>query len=148
MRTPRRITTVRLVCFLLGLGVAAGLFALGRGTAADHRAGAYRAGYARGLMIGRAEGVQEGRADQETGALPPATRAGARAAFDDGYRAGANDVFGGYDGGWSYATPYVITLARGGPGVTYRFASRTPLRPGVDYYLCPHSPGLCLNPRG
>ena len=87
-----------------------------------------------------------GRADQETRALPPNTRDGAKAAFGDGYQAGADDVFTGYDGGWSYAAPYVITLARGRSGITYRFASRTPLHPGVDYYLCPDSLKLCQRP--
>lgn len=83
------------------------------------------------MTEGRADGMREGRAEQETGALPPAARAAARAAFADGYRAGENDVFAGYDGGWAYGTPYAITLAPGGPGVTYRIASRVPLRPGA-----------------
>jgi hypothetical protein len=140
-------TMMRPAFWILGLCAAAGLFALGRVTADGDRTEPYRAGqaagYARGLSTGRAEGVREGRADQEISTLPPGTRAGARAAFDDGYRAGANDVFGGYDGGWSYATPYIVTLARGGSGVTYRFASRTPLLPGVGYHLCPHSRDVC-----
>jgi hypothetical protein len=141
VRVPRR-TAVRLMSGILGIGVAAGVFAAGRGTADRHRDG--DAGYAQGL----ADGIRQGRAEQEAEALPPAARAGARAAFGDGYRAGANDAFAGYDGGWSYATPYVVTLARGGPGITYRIASRTPLRPGVDYYLCPRSRRLCQRPGG
>jgi hypothetical protein len=110
---------------LLGLG----LFALGWFTAPDHRGGGYRDGQATGYSQGKADGVREGRSEQETGALPPGARESARKAFDDGYRAGANDVFAGYDGGWAYGTPYVITLARGGSGITYRFASRAPARP-------------------
>ena len=56
---------------------------------------------------------------------PRAPRLGApRAAFDAGYAAGANDVFGGFDGGWSLSEPYVITLARGSGAVTYRIDSR------------------------
>ena len=47
-----------------------------------------------------------------------------RAAFDAGYAAGANDVFGGFDGGWSLSEPYVVTLARGSGAVTYRIDSR------------------------
>jgi hypothetical protein len=35
-------------------------------------------------------------------------------------------VFGGYDGGWDYDRPYVITLKQGSDGVTYRIASRKP----------------------
>jgi hypothetical protein len=64
----------------------------------------------------RAAGVEEGRALQQP--------AQARDAFKAGYAAGANDVFGGYDGGWDYDRPYVITLKEGSDGVTYRIASR------------------------
>ena len=128
MRVPRRL----MFC-VLGVCVAAGLFAAGRGTAAQHREAGPDAGYAQGL----ADGIREGRVEQATGALPPAARDAAGTAFDDGYRAGANDAFAGYDGGWSYDVPYVVTLTRGGPGITYRIASRTPVQP------CPHSRGLC-----
>ena len=64
----------------------------------------------------RAAGVEEGRALQQP--------AQARDAFKAGYAAGANDVFGGYDGGWDYGRPYVITLKKGSNGVTYVIASR------------------------
>ena len=64
----------------------------------------------------RQAGIQEGRALQQP--------AQARDAFKAGYAAGANDVFGGYDGGWDYDRPYVITLKKGGEGVTYVIASR------------------------
>ena len=43
------------------------------------------------------------------------------------YAAGREAAFSGFDGGWSYGEPYIITLKRGGPGVTYEFASRRPL---------------------
>jgi hypothetical protein len=89
---------------VIGLGV--GLFLLGRGTAGGDP----------GFDAGRAQGVQEGRALQ----VAPA----ARSAFEAGYAAGANDVFGGYDGGWDLGRPYTITLAHGSDGVTYRIASR------------------------
>jgi hypothetical protein len=140
----RTSVTVRVLACLLGLGVAIGLYALGRATA-DSGTG-QRSGYARGLDAGRAQGMREGREAQEVSALAPGVRDGAKAAFDDGYQAGANDVFTGYDGGWAYSTPYLVTLARGGTGITYRFASRTPLRAGTGYYLCPHSPGWCEEP--
>jgi hypothetical protein len=64
----------------------------------------------------REAGVEEGRALQQPTA--------ARDAFKAGYQAGANDVFGGYDGGWDYDRPYVITLKKGSNGVTYRIATR------------------------
>ena len=71
----------------------------------------------------------------------------ARTAFDQGYAAGANDVFVGYDGGWGLSEPYVVVLVHGANGITYRIAARTPLRPGVNYYLCPDSRQLCQQPR-
>ena len=100
----------RVVAVVAGAALAAGGFALGRSTA-DTREG-------------RAAGVQEGRALQATGSSPRTVRA----AFDAGYAAGANDVFGGFDGGWSLSEPYVITLARGSGAVTYRIDSRRPAR--------------------
>ena len=147
-----RKTMVRSAWCLLGLGVAAGIFAAGRGTAGDHHDGDYRtgwiAGHTEGLTEGRADGLQESRAEQETGALPPAIRDAAKAAFGDGYRADENDVFAGYDGGWSYATPYLITLEPGGHGVTYRIASRVPLQQGAEHDLCRRSADLCRRPHG
>jgi hypothetical protein len=51
----------------------------------------------------------------------------AGATYDAGYRAGREAAFAGYDGGWAYGVPYVITLKRGAPGVTYRIDSRKQL---------------------
>jgi hypothetical protein len=51
---------------------------------------------------------------------PPTTGA----TYNAGYLAGREAAFAGYDGGWAYGVPYVITLRRGGPGITYRIASR------------------------
>ena len=81
----------RVVAVVAGAALAAGGFALGRATADTH------AGHDAGVREGRAAGLQEGRALQATGSSPR----GERAAFDAGYAAGANDVFGGFDGGWS-----------------------------------------------
>ena len=47
--------------------------------------------------------------------------------YNAGYLAGREAAFAGYDGGWAYDVPYVITVRRGGPGITYRIASRKPL---------------------
>jgi hypothetical protein len=51
----------------------------------------------------------------------------AGATYKAGYLAGREAAFTGYDGGWAYGVPYVITLKPGGPGITYRFASRKQL---------------------
>jgi hypothetical protein len=122
-----------LVAVLLGVLVAAGLVGLGRATAPDPAAARSRGyhdgsltGYTDGFRDGRAGGLQEGQAIAETAGLPPGARDRARAAFDAGYRAGANSAFGGYDGGWSLGQPYVIVLTKGSNGITYRIASRTP----------------------
>ena len=104
----------RVVAVVACAALAAGAFALGRSTADTD------AGHDAGVSAARAAGLQEGRALQATGSSPHS----ARAAFDAGYAAGANDVFGGFDGGWSLSEPYVITLARGSGAVTYRIDSR------------------------
>jgi hypothetical protein len=110
-----------MLVLIVGAVLAAGAFVIGRVTA-PHAV----SGYAAGVAAGRAQGVQEGRALQEGLALPADTRDATTAAFNAGYRAGANDVFGGYDGGWSLGARYLITLAAGSDGITYRIASRTP----------------------
>lgn len=106
-------------------------------------AGSGSAAYLAGLRAGEAQGLREGRALQETAALPTAAAAAARAAFRDGYAAGADDVFTGYDGGWALGVPYAVVLGRGAGGVTYRIADRTALQPGVTYRLCDGGHGLC-----
>jgi hypothetical protein len=110
-----------LAAVVLAVIAAAALVALGRATAPTP---ATPGGYADGFLAGRAEGVQEGQAIAEAAGSPPASRDRVRAAFDDGYRAGANNAFGGYDGGWSFGRPYVIVLAKGANGITYRIAAR------------------------
>ena len=76
----------------------------------------------------RAAGLSEGRALQASESAAPGARRATRRAFAAGYTAGANDVFGGFDGGWSLSTPYVITLRRGSGPITYRIDSRRPAR--------------------
>jgi hypothetical protein len=113
-----RSLLVVLACVALG----GGLFALGRHSADSD--GARREGRVdglrEGLRVGRTAGVEEGRALQISVSAPR----GARQAFEAGYAAGANDVFGGFDGGWSFGTPYVITLRKGSGTITYRIDSR------------------------
>jgi hypothetical protein len=123
----------RVVIVLIAVGIGASLFAAGRATG-DGAAAARRegdsAGYVRGFQEGRAEGVEEGRALQRAQVLPAGSRASERSSFRAGYAAGADDVFGGYDGGWSLCTPYVITLAAAPGPITYRIATREPLPSG------------------
>jgi hypothetical protein len=100
---------------LVGVAIAAASFALGRASVDSDEAA--------GLRAGRAAGIREGRALQQP--VP------ARQAFRAGYVAGANDAFGGFDGGWALGTPYRVTLERGDDGVTYRIKDRSKLQPGL-----------------
>ena len=63
-------------------------------------------------------------------------RAPARGSFDAGYLAGREAAFAGYDGGWAYGVPYIVSLQRGGPGITYRVARRVPMLMGLKYRRC------------
>jgi hypothetical protein len=58
--------------------------------------------------------------------------------YTEGYRAGRRAAFSGFDGGWSYGEPYIVTLRRGAPGITYRFARRWPMLPRRTYRVCGH----------
>jgi hypothetical protein len=122
---------------LIGLAAAIGSFALGR-TTAPHTGDAGR-GFTDGFQAGRSVGVQEGRALQ----VGQSQGSAAASAFSSGYAAGLDDAFGGYDGGWSLAAPYLITVEAGTGGATYRIASRIELRPGVSYFLCPDKTSIC-----
>ena len=135
--------------------IAGGLVAVGRLSAGPTGADAYRAaatdGYHSGYLAGLADGVvdgrQEGRALQVGDTVSPASRTPVQDAFDEGYAAGANDVFAGYDGGWTLAEPYVVTLQRARTPIAYRIAARTPVQPGIDYFLCADGRDLCQQPR-
>ena len=114
--------------------VAGALFGLGRLSADDDDSGgaassaSVATARADGLREGRAAGLREGRALQASESAAPGARRATRRAFAAGYTAGANDVFGGFDGGWSFGTPYVITLRKGSGAITYRIDSRRPAR--------------------
>jgi hypothetical protein len=56
--------------------------------------------------------------------------------YADGYRAGREDAFSGFDGGWGLGEPYIVILRRGRAGTTYEFARRWPLRGGRGYRSC------------
>jgi hypothetical protein len=123
-----------------GLGIPGAHAAANGFTATGHS-------YLDGLIAGEAQGREEGRALQLGQSLPAGDRDAAETAFKAGYAAGANDAFSGYDGGWMLGVPYVIVLAPGTGPITYRIGSRTPLEPGVAYFLCPDGHGLCQAPR-
>ncbi len=134
-------------------GLSVGLFYVGRATVdtvPTHQAGyeqGHDDGYFDGLLVGEAQGRQEGRALQEGQELPASSRHPVQDAFTDGYAAGANDAFAGYDGGWSYATPYVITIEPGRGRVVYRIKDRAPIEAGTNYFLCASGHQLCNEPR-
>jgi hypothetical protein len=140
--------TKLLLAISAGAVAAAGFFLIGRVTASPSPASRPAVGdYFDGLRVGEAEGRRLGRALQEADALPAADRRPVHDAFNAGYDAGQNDVFAGYDGGWTLHVPWVITIERGGAKVDYRIEGRTQLTPGVDYFLCHGGHALCSHPR-
>ena len=98
----------RLLFVLVVLGLLAGAFFVGRGSA-DH-----------------------GSSRPEPGS------------YRAGYQAGREDAFAGFDGGWALGVPYAVTLERAGGGITYKFARRWALQPGVTYRVCGHE--VCARP--
>lgn len=138
----RHVKVLAIVVVALAIGAA--LFLLGRATAPTSHAPRVSIGtYIDGLRDGAAQGREQGRAFQIGAELAAKDRHIARDAFRAGYAAGANDVFAGYDGGWTFTAPWVITLASGKAGIDYRILGRTPLEPGIAYYLCPDGHSLC-----
>lgn len=138
-----------LLAITAGVLAGAGLFLVGRVTASpapEYPSSNGIGDYFDGLRVGEAEGRRQGRALQEGQALPAHDLRPVRDAFNAGYAAGQNDVFAGYDGGWTLHVPWVITIEPGSAKVTYRIAGRTQLEPGVDYYLCQDGTALCSHP--
>lgn len=133
-----------LAIVVVALAIGTALFLLGRATAPTSRAPRVSIGtYLDGLRDGAAQGREQGRAFQVGAQLPADDRHIARDAFRAGYAAGANDVFAGYDGGWAFNVPWVITLAPGRAGIDHRILGRTQVEPGVAYFLCPDGRTLC-----
>jgi hypothetical protein len=123
----------------LACGVVVGTFFIGRQTAPAHDPGwqqGYNAGYDEGVATGRAlqAGEQISASGKDIGTQ----------AFQAGYRAGLEDSFGSYDGGWSIGAPYLIVMGHGIDGTTYRIASRELLQPGVTYRLCADKTSICV----
>jgi hypothetical protein len=140
-------STKQVLALIVGVALAAVVFAIGRWTAPAspaHNADQSNS-YFDGIRVGEVEGRRQGRTLQEGASVPATLRKAVRASFSDGYTAGANDAFQGYDGGWTMGEPYVIVLEPGSGQIVYRIKSRTPLDPRVDYYLCGSS--LCHKPR-
>ena len=135
--------TKRMQLWVLGAVVVVGIGAagvvIGRSTAptADR-------GYTQGNAAGYAEGVAAGRSLQIGDTVPPgSSKDVAQASFQAGYRAGENDAYGAYDGGWKLDAPYVVILGKGVAGGAYRFVERDELTPGTTYQLCPDGTSLC-----
>jgi hypothetical protein len=136
----RRLRTV--LALVAGLLAAVAVFALGRASVSTPKSNE-PGDYFDGLRVGEAQGRELGRALQAGSELPANEKGVAHAAFRAGYSAGANDVFAGYDGGWTFNAPWIITLEHGDSGIDYRIRDRTPIEPGIAYFLCPNGHALC-----
>lgn len=115
------------VVLLAAVLVAVTGFLLGRLGSGNASGRGYEQGYRAGLDAGQAEGIEQGRSLQLGLSVAPAARSVAQRAFDAGYVAGANDIFGTYDGGWAFGRPYLVVLEPGEHGLTYRIAHREEL---------------------
>jgi hypothetical protein len=124
----------------VAIALFAGALLVGRHTALAH-SGTWIEGY----TVGYDEGVAIGRALQVGVSLPSDTKDVATQAFQDGYRSGLADSFGGYDGGWNLGQPYVVVIGRGSDGRAYRIDHRELLRAGVSYRLCKSGAAVCPN---
>ena len=125
------------VTVLVILAVA-GAFVIGRTSAPVHDRG-----FANGNAAGYAQGVADGRALQIGDTVAKNSQTVALDAFHAGYRAGATDSFGSYDGGWRLGFPYLVVLTDGAGSSPYRFMSRDELSPGTTYRLCPDGKTVC-----
>ena len=133
----KRIQLAALASVVL-IGVGAAGWLVGRVTAPAHDPG-----FVAGNRSGYAEGVATGRALQVGDSVPQGSKAATVSAFNAGYRAGQNDSFGAYDGGWKIGVPYLVVLGHGAGGAPYLFASRTELEAGTSYRLCPDGHSIC-----
>lgn len=135
-RIPPRIQVATIGAALL-VGVGSAGWVVGRSTAPDHDRGSASstADYAAGLAAGRALQIGD--------TVPPGSKSATVTAFKAGYRAGQNDSFGAYDGGWKIGFPYVVVLADGVGGATYQIASRIQFEAGTAYRLCPDGHSIC-----
>jgi hypothetical protein len=131
-------TRQALIGAVLLVGVGAAGWLGGRSAAPKHDRG-----FVAGNTTGYAAGLAAGRALQIGDSVPPASKAATVTAFKAGYRAGQNDSFGAYDGGWKMDFPYVVVLADGVGGATYQIASRIQFEPGTTYRLCPDGHSIC-----
>ena len=89
-----------------------------------------------------AVGVGAFLAGRATVHTTPASAAKAR--YAAGYVAGREDAVSGYDGGWGYGEPYIVVLRRASATITYAFAQRWPMLPGLEYRACGRS--VCSRP--
>lgn len=137
-----------LVTVVGGLALVVTAFAIGHWTTPSRTSSTDRLdAYFTGLLAGQVEGRREGRALQAGKELPADARKPVRAAFNDGYVAGGNDAFAGYDGGWTMGVPYVVIFEPGNGQIVYHIKTRVPFESGQVYYLCANGHTLCHRSR-
>jgi hypothetical protein len=98
-------------------------------------AGVRYAGLIAGALVVAAVGFAVGRFTHPSSRATTTVRT-EPGRYSDGYHAGREAAFQGFDGGWGLGDPYIVVLRRGPSGTTYRFARRWAVLPGREYRSC------------
>lgn len=119
------------------------------GAAAGIRSGT-ATGLAQGKRIGTQNGLQIGTAAGKQQGLKQGEAAGKAAGYKDGFSAGVSAgstaALGGLTG-WNTNVPYVVELDPSPVnGVPYQIYSRTLMKAGISYTLCPNGRTACQAP--
>jgi hypothetical protein len=96
------------------------------------------------VLLGAAVGFAAGRFTHPSSPAKTTVRT-EPGPYSDGYHAGREAAFQGFDGGWGLGEPYIVVLQRGPSGTTYRFAHRWAVLPGQEYRFCPEDV-ICSHP--
>jgi hypothetical protein len=87
------------------------------------------------VLVGAAVGFAAGRITHASSPANTTVRT-EPGGYADGYHAGREAAFQGFDGGWGLGDPYIVVLRRGPSGTTYQFAHRWAVLPGEEYRFC------------
>jgi hypothetical protein len=113
---------------------------------ADGSSAGTAAGNAQGQRVGKAQGEQIGRQAGVLVGKSQGMAAGEAKGRQEGIAAGASAALGGLVG-WNTDVPYIVELNPSPvKGVPYQIYSRTLMREGYNYFLCPNGKTICHSP--